>query len=159
MRLFKTENRGWGVKAASRIFKGSFVCEYMGEIINHEEAEKRGEEYGNIGRNYLFDLDFVEKSIDEDVFTVDAYKFGNMARFINHSCDPNCEIWPVLDDCLDIRFPRLCFFATRRIEEHEELTIDYSGGKVEKIENTPENQKRYEVCRCGAANCRQFIFN
>lgn len=156
MCLFKTKNRGWGVKSVHRIFKGTFICEYMGEIINNEEAEKRGQEYDNIGRNYLFDLDY-DRDVEE-VFTIDAFKFGNMARFINHSCDPNCVIWPVFHNCLDNRFPRLAFFTTRRIEEGEELSIDYAGGVVRDSDATREVSE-FEQCRCGSEKCRKFIFN
>jgi len=59
-----------------------FVVEYVGEIITSDEAERRGKMYDSKQQTYLFDLDFY----DEDAtFTVDAYRYGNVSHFINHS--------------------------------------------------------------------------
>lgn len=160
--LFKTSDKGWGVKAVTKIIKGSFICEYIGEIINYEEAERRGQIYDEIGRNYLFDLDF-HRSEDE-AFTVDAYKYGNLARFINHSCEPNCTIWPAYVEHLDHRFPKLAFFTNRTIEADEELSFDYAGGERtspdEGSNDTGDDgqPKNRETCRCGAPSCRKIIF-
>lgn len=122
--IFKTPNgRGWGVRTERTIQKGAFICEYVGEIITNEETDKRGQIYDAEGRTYLFDLDFNNKN---NPYTVDAAKFGNVSRYINHSCDPNLGVWAVWTDCLDLDLPKLCLFALRRIEENEELTFDYS---------------------------------
>ncbi|KAH9504797.1 hypothetical protein Btru_061971 [Bulinus truncatus] len=83
MCIFRTENgRGWGVKTLKCIKKGSFVVEYVGEVITNEEAENRGKYYDAVGHTYLFDLDFNES---DALYTVDAGKYGNAAHFINHS--------------------------------------------------------------------------
>ena len=81
--IFRTpDGRGWGLKTREFIPKNKFVVEYVGEIITSEEAERRGTVYDRKQQTYLFDLDFN----DEDAtFTVDAYKFGNVSHFINHS--------------------------------------------------------------------------
>lgn len=81
--IFRTvDGRGWGVKCLERIKKGTFVTEYVGEIITSEEAERRGKTYDKAGSTYLFDLDFVEEMA---VFTIDATKYGNVSHFLNHS--------------------------------------------------------------------------
>lgn len=120
--IFKTKERGWGVRTERAIAKGQYICEYVGEIISFEETERRGKEYDAVGRTYLFDLDFNEK---DNPYTVDAAKFGNVSRFINHSCDPNLGVWAVWTDCLDLNLPKLCLFTLRPIKENEELTFDY----------------------------------
>lgn len=120
--IFKTKERGWGVRTERAIAKGQYICEYVGEIISYEETERRGKEYDAVGRTYLFDLDFNEK---DNPYTVDAAKFGNVSRFINHSCDPNLGVWAVWTNCLDLNLPKLCLFALRPIKENEELTFDY----------------------------------
>ncbi|XP_031634289.1 histone-lysine N-methyltransferase Su(var)3-9-like isoform X1 [Contarinia nasturtii] len=120
--IFKTKERGWGVRTERAIAKGQFICEYVGEIISYEETERRGKEYDAVGRTYLFDLDFNEK---DNPYTVDAAKYGNVSRFINHSCDPNLGVWAVWTNCLDLNLPKLCLFALRSIKENEELTFDY----------------------------------
>lgn len=106
--IFRTSNGcGWGVKTLEPIKKGSFVVEYVGEVILSEEAERRGKTYGQFflnqifqnvssyylftssdtnGITYLFDVDFHDS---ENLYTIDAAFYGNVAHFINHSCNPN----------------------------------------------------------------------
>lgn len=74
-------------------------------------------------------------------FVVDANLRGNVARFFNHSCDPNVAIVTVLKEHQDARLPRLCFFTVRPIAGGEELSVHY--GLTHGV-----------VCRCGAAECR-----
>ena len=82
--IFRTaNNRGWGVKAGELIRAGSFVTEYVGEVISSEEAERRGQIYDTRGCTYLFDLDYNKG--DQNPYTVDAAKYGNVSHFINHS--------------------------------------------------------------------------
>ncbi|KAM9431581.1 histone-lysine N-methyltransferase SUV39H1-like isoform 3-T5 [Salvelinus alpinus] len=119
--IFKTGNgRGWGVRALQHIKKNTFVMEYVGEIITSDEAEKRGHLYDRQGATYLFDLDYVE-----DVYTVDAANHGNISHFVNHSCNPNLQVYNVFIDNLDERLPRIALFSTRSIRAGEELTFDY----------------------------------
>lgn len=120
--IFKTKECGWGVRTERAIAKGQYICEYVGEVISSEESERRGKEYDAVGRTYLFDLDFNEK---DNPYTIDAAKYGNVSRFINHSCDPNLGIWAVWTNCLDLNLPKLCLFTLRSIKENEELTFDY----------------------------------
>lgn len=121
--IFRTANGcGWGVKTEQKIKQGQFLCQYVGEVITFEEAEKRGREYDANGLTYLFDLDF--NSV-ENPYVVDAANLGNVSHFINHSCDPNLGVWAVWADCLDPNLPMLALFATRDIEIGEELCFDY----------------------------------
>ncbi|XP_021181747.3 histone-lysine N-methyltransferase SUV39H2 isoform X1 [Helicoverpa armigera] len=121
--IFRTSNGcGWGVKTEQKIRQGQFLCQYVGEVITFEEAEKRGREYDANGLTYLFDLDF--NSV-ENPYVVDAAHLGNVSHFINHSCDPNLGVWAVWADCLDPNLPMLALFATRDIEPGEELCFDY----------------------------------
>lgn len=83
--LFKTKDRGWGVKSMVNVPKGTFILEYVGELIGQREANARSE------TAYLFDLNLDRD--DKHFYTVDAYEYGNLSRFVNHSCDPNARIW------------------------------------------------------------------
>ena len=77
------------MKTREFIPKNKFVVEYVGEIITSEEAERRGKMYDSKQQTYLFDLDFY----DEDAtFTVDAYHYGNVSHFINHSVSEIIEL-------------------------------------------------------------------
>ena len=83
--IFRTgDDKGWGVKAVSEIKKNSFVCEYTGEVIVFDEAERRGEVANAKGLTYLFDLDFHSED-DSCMFSIDASKCGNISHFFNHS--------------------------------------------------------------------------
>lgn len=84
--LFKTKDKGWGVRAMYNIPKGTFILEYVGELIGQIEANSRSE------TSYLFDLN-PERRVDSRFYTIDAFAYGNLSRFINHSCQPNASIW------------------------------------------------------------------
>lgn len=85
--LFKTKDRGWGVKAMANVTKNSYIIEYVGELIGQEDADSRSV------TTYLFDL--TNENQDNGYYTIDAYQYGNLSRFINHSCRPNAKIWHV----------------------------------------------------------------
>ncbi|CAB4055891.1 EHMT [Lepeophtheirus salmonis] len=135
MIVFRTENMGWGVRALKDIAKGTFVCEYVGEIISDSEADTRED-------SYLFDLDYREG----ETYCIDANRFGNIARFINHSCDPNLTPVKVFAEHQDLRFPHIALFANRDIPKGAELGFDY-GEKFWVIKH------KYFTCHCGSENC------
>uniref|UniRef100_A0A8B9MW36 [histone H3]-lysine(9) N-methyltransferase n=1 Tax=Accipiter nisus TaxID=211598 RepID=A0A8B9MW36_9AVES len=111
LQLYRTAKMGWGVRALQAIPPGTFICEYVGELISDAEADVREDD------SYLFDLD----NKDGEVYCIDARYYGNVSRFINHLCDPN--IIPVRVFMLhqDLRFPRIAFFSSRAIRPGEEL--------------------------------------
>jgi SET domain-containing protein len=127
---------GRGAFALRPIRKGRRIVEYTGERISQEEADER---YDNDppddNHTYLFTVD--KRTV------IDATQSGSDARFINHSCAPNCE--SVLEG------KRVFIEATRTIHPGEELTYDYrleaSGGRRK------EWERRY-ACRCGTERCR-----
>ncbi|PKU28383.1 hypothetical protein llap_21313 [Limosa lapponica baueri] len=84
---------------------------YVGELISDSEADVREED------SYLFDLD----NKDGEVYCIDARFYGNISRFINHLCEPNLIPVRVFMSHQDLRFPRIAFFSTRRIEAGEEI--------------------------------------
>lgn len=152
MEVYKTKNRGWGTRSLEPIPRGKFVCEYTGEHITNEEAERRGALYDKIQCSYLLDLDVEGKQTN--AYTIDATHYGTISRYFNHSCDPNLVIHPVWVDDLDPRKPRIGLYAKRDIAVGEELTFDY------KYETEPKKgqTKGHIVCRCGAKNCRGILY-
>ncbi|KAK0089007.1 hypothetical protein PV325_009758 [Microctonus aethiopoides] len=135
--LFRTKGKGWGLRTLRHISKGAYVCEYVGEIISDSEADHREDD------SYLFDLD----NRDGETYCIDARRYGNLARFINHSCAPNLLPVRVFVEHQDLHFPRIAFFANRDIEVDEELGFDY-GEKFWII------KCKSFTCTCGALNCR-----
>lgn len=100
----KRSTAGLGLFARTDIKKGEFVIEYTGEYVSEEEADRRG-------GMYLF-------SLDKDG-AIDGRERKNLARYINHSCKPNCETEH------DEEEKRVRIYAIRAIKAGEELTYDY----------------------------------
>jgi SET domain-containing protein len=127
---------GRGVFALTQIPKGSRVIEYSGERISHEEADRRySEVHQNSPHTMLFTVD--------DKVVIDATRRGNSARWINHSCAPNCEA--VDED------GRIYIETIRAIRPGEELTYDYN---LQLDEPHTVAAKRLHACYCGARRCR-----
>lgn len=167
LEIFKTNTRGWGVRSLSSIPSGSYICEYIGELLEEKEAELRA---GN--DEYLFDIgnncsnstlwDGLSTLMPEaqtsscDVvkdggFTIDAAEFGNIGRFINHSCSPNIIAQNVLYDHHDTRMPHIMFFAADNIPPLQELTYDYNY-EIDQVRDSEGNIKT-KYCYCGSAEC------
>lgn len=127
----------WGLYALEPIERGEMVIEYVGEIIRQQVADHREKRYERqgIGSSYLF-------RIDEEL-VIDATKSGNIARFINHSCDPSCtaKIITVYGQ------KKIVIYAQRDIALGEEITYDYKFPlEDEKI-----------PCLCGSVICRKYL--
>jgi euchromatic histone-lysine N-methyltransferase len=137
LQTFRTKGKGWGVRPLKDIPKGTFVCEYVGEIITDFEADRREDD------SYLFDLD----NRDGETYCLDARFYGNVARFINHLCEPNLTPVKVFVDHQDLSFPRIALFANRDIKAFEELGFDY-GEKFWVI------KYRWFTCDCGSSSCK-----
>jgi SET domain-containing protein len=127
---------GRGVYAIMPIKKGARVIEYLGERISHAEADARYEKKGDDdGHTFLF--------IASNRTVIDAGTDGNDARFINHSCNPNCET--VIENS------RVFIDAIRNIKVGEELGYDYQ--LTWESTDDPAELALY-ACRCGAKKCR-----
>ncbi|XP_059684974.1 histone-lysine N-methyltransferase EHMT1 isoform X2 [Gavia stellata] len=137
LQLFRTQKMGWGVRTMQDIPLGTFVCEYVGELISDSEADVREED------SYLFDLD----NKDGELYCIDARFYGNISRFINHLCEPNLIPVRVFMSHQDLRFPRIAFFSTRHIEAGEQIGFDY-GDRFWDIKG------KYFSCQCGSPKCK-----
>ncbi|KAF8412468.1 hypothetical protein HHK36_000432 [Tetracentron sinense] len=173
LEIFKTESRGWGVRSLTSIPSGSFICEYIGELLQDKEAEERtgNDEYlFDIGHNYndhaLWDglstliPDLQSSSLCEVVedvgFTIDAVQQGNVGRFINHSCSPNLYAQNVLYDHDDKRMPHIMFFAAENIPPLQELTYHYNY-MIGQVRDSDGNIKE-KSCYCGSLECTGRLY-
>ncbi|EOA26462.1 hypothetical protein CARUB_v10022510mg [Capsella rubella] len=91
LEVFKTENKGWGLRACEHILRGTFVCEFIGEVIDQQEANKRRNQYGKEGCSYIQEIDANMNDIGrlmegESDYAMDATTHGNISRYINHRC-------------------------------------------------------------------------
>ena len=127
---------GLGAFAKQKIRKGTRLIEYAGARITPKEMHERYPDVDGVPHHTnLF-------AIDDDI-VVDANVDGNDARFINHSCDPNCDA--VIED------DRIWIETIRDVAVGEELAYDYAFELEER--HTPAAKRRYP-CNCGASNCR-----
>ncbi|KAI3653157.1 hypothetical protein MP228_002582 [Amoeboaphelidium protococcarum] len=134
LKFCKSAIHDWGLYAEERIEKGEMIIEYIGEIVRQKIADIREKEYEKIGigSSYLFRM-------DEDQI-VDATLCGNLARFINHCCDPNC-----IAKIISINGEKkIVIYAKEDIEVGQEITYDYK---------FPVEDDKIP-CLCGSPNCR-----
>ena len=139
--VFDAGPAGRGLKAGEALPAGSFIMEYVGEIITIEEMEARAIKYPQEGLKHRY---FLILDDDEGVI-VDSQKKANWSRYINHSCDPNChmEKWRVGSE------DRMAVYTVKNVAAGEELTFDY---KWERMGDKPTIK-----CYCGTAKCRGWV--
>lgn len=135
-KMVQSKIHGRGVVATRDIPAGTELIEYVGEIITPAEADRRYPfDESKPQHTFLFSVN--KRKI------IDAAKRGNVSRWINHSCDPNCEAV--------IEKGRVFIHALRDIKKGEELGYDYFF-----VLDEPHNKKNKALypCRCGSKHCR-----
>jgi SET domain-containing protein len=138
----KSDIHGNGVFAIAPIRKGEFVIEYKGKRRTHAEVDKDDAGDAESGHTFLFTLN--------DEYVIDANHKGNKARWINHSCDPNCEAVIDEHEGKNRKKDRIYIEAIRDIKPGEELTYNY--GIVLDQPHTARMKKIW-ACRCGSKKC------
>ena len=136
--VIKTELKGYGLRAETDLHANEFIFEYVGEVINELHMRRRMRQYDEEGNKHFYFM-----SLNKGEF-VDATKKGNLGRFCNHSCNPNCYVdkWVVGDKL------RMGIFAERKIKAGEELVFNYN---VDRYGADPQ------PCHCGEPNCTGYI--
>ncbi|KAI4350432.1 hypothetical protein L6164_004889 [Bauhinia variegata] len=182
LEVFRTAKKGWAVRSWDFIPSGAPVCEYTGILMRTDDLDRL--EYVN-ENNYIFEIDCLQtmkglggrerrsrdaslpainlsvKSDDQNSesvpeFCIDADSTGNIARFINHSCEPNLFVQCVLSSHLDLKLARVVLFAADNIPPLQELTYDY-GYALDSVYG-PDGKVKQMPCFCGAAGCRKRLF-
>ncbi|KAL5727072.1 [histone H3]-lysine(4) N-trimethyltransferase [Ranunculus cassubicifolius] len=179
LEVFRTPNKGWAVRSWDFIPSGAPVCEYIGKLMRTSDMD-------DVSVNdFIFEIDCLEtiKGLDgresrdgvvslpidtvldeksdkkkesEPEFCLDANKVGSVARFINHSCDPNLFVQCVLSSHHDIRLARVVLFASDDIPPLQELTYDYGYALDSVID--PDGKIKVMPCHCGATDCRKRLY-
>ncbi|PVU87451.1 hypothetical protein BB559_006047 [Furculomyces boomerangus] len=139
VRVIEAGKKGYGLCTEQDLKNGEFVIEYTGEMVSKSKFIQRTYKYDEDGQphHYFMSVDMHQ--------VIDATAKGNVARFINHSCNPNCILqrWVVGGQI------RMGIFAQRRIPKGEELSFDY---KFERIEGTEP-----QPCYCNEPQCKGVI--
>eukprot|EP00899_Mesostigma_viride_P020227 jgi/Mesvir1/28205/Mv04757-RA.1 len=138
LRFGRAGARGFGLFTEQDLRSGQFVMEYVGEVLSVKQFEARKEEYRKTGLLHHYFMALNQKEY------IDACRKGNLGRFINHSCDPNCitQKWSVNGEI------RIGLFACKDLKAGTELTTDY---QLERFGDSAL------ACRCEAANCRGLM--
>ncbi|KAK9375289.1 uncharacterized protein V1513DRAFT_443387 [Lipomyces chichibuensis] len=136
--VIQTDMKGYGIRAMANIAQGTFIYEYIGEVIDEMRFRRRMQQYDEDGIKHFYFM-----MLQKGEF-VDATQKGCLARFCNHSCNPNCYVdkWAVKDKL------RMGIFAKRDIIAGEEITFDY---------NVDRYGAQAQPCYCGEPNCIGFI--
>ncbi|KAL2201022.1 methyltransferase-like protein [Corynascus similis CBS 632.67] len=136
--VIRTEKKGFGLRADTDLQSNDFVFEYVGEVINEPTFRNRMVKYDREGIKHFYFMSLTKSEF------VDATKKGNLGRFCNHSCNPNCYVdkWVVGEKL------RMGIFAARAIRAGEELVFNYN---VDRYGADPQ------PCYCGEPNCVGFI--
>ncbi|XP_051139160.1 histone-lysine N-methyltransferase ASHH2 isoform X2 [Andrographis paniculata] len=139
LKWFKCGKKGYGLQALEDISNGQFLIEYVGEVLDVRAYEARQAEYALNGHKHFYFMTLNGSEV------IDACAKGNLGRFINHSCDPNCrtEKWMVDGEvCIGL-------FSLRDIKKGEEITFDYNYVRV--------FGAAAKKCVCSSPNCRGYI--
>jgi len=137
LRFARSHIHDWGLFALEPIAPEEMIIEYTGEVIRVPVADAREKKYARqgIGSSYFF-------RVERD-HVIDATKFGNLARFINHCCDPTCYAKVISAEGAK----KIVIYSKVAIDVNEEITYDYK---------FPIEEEKIK-CLCGAMNCRGFL--
>lgn len=138
----KSDIHGNGVFAIAPIKKGERVIEYKGKRRTHEEVDQDDSGDVESGHTFLFTLN--------DEYVIDANYKGNKARWMNHSCAPNCEAVIEEHDGKNRKKDKVFIEAIRNIKPGEELTYNYG---ITLEEKHTARLKKIWACRCGSKKC------
>ncbi|KAJ2909187.1 hypothetical protein GGI21_002137, partial [Coemansia aciculifera] len=139
VRVFNAGRKGFGLQALEDLDTGSFVMEYLGEVVTTTEFRKRSHVYQAEGIQHHYFMGINQELV------IDATRKGCIARFVNHSCGPNCIVqqWMVGGAM------RMGIFVERPIKRGEEITFDYKFERLAGAEPQP--------CFCGSPQCKGVI--
>ncbi|MBA0798877.1 hypothetical protein Gohar_009430 [Gossypium harknessii] len=181
LEVYRTKEKGWAVRSLDFIPSGAPVCEYVGILRKNDELEDisendyifeidcwhtmkgiggRERRLGDVSlpmSNLVDEVD--ERTLEsepEPEFCIDASSFGNVARFINHSCDPNLFVQCILSSHHDVRLARIVLFAADDIPRMQELTYDYNYAIDSVI--GPDGKTKQLPCFCGTSECRKRLY-
>lgn len=124
LQLFKGKQKGWGLRALHDLPRGTFICQYVGELLTSDQGHERAQ---TIDDKYQTSLDLVKQiryethddvddDDDEEPYVIDGSLYSNVGKYFNHSCEPNMYIQNVFIESHDLHFPSLALFTGAHIK-------------------------------------------
>ncbi|KAI3750340.1 hypothetical protein L2E82_20974 [Cichorium intybus] len=154
LEVFKTRDRGWGLRSWDPIRSGAFICEYAGVVVEGKRFDSDD--------NYVFDATRVYEPIESVAsgeppkfpfpFVISAKNEGNVGRFMNHSCSPNVYWLPVVCEFQHDAYFHVGFYAIKHIPPMQELTFNYGRPRDDK------GGARRKKCLCGSPRCKGSFY-
>jgi len=154
LQIFETQHCGFGVRSSDNISRGQFIDLYLGEVITPGELERREAVWEEDTPSYVLSLD-VFISDEQKMYHVDGGVFGSVTRFVNHSCEPNCTVLPIVLSSDTKQIYHVAFFAIKYIPAGTELTIDYDPSLAG---DDGALDAAVVQCRCGSVKCRKRLW-
>lgn len=163
LEVFKTEDKGWGLRSWDTIAAGSFICEYTGRLVHNTDLQQQTSDYvldlrrlpknnpqwGDVSKFVGSQASQAGHDVTRPELIIDSSQTGNVARFINHSCSPNLLVQCVVRGHQDTRWSRVMLFAMDNIPPFRELTIDY-GSELP----ASDLGMQFKPCLCRSEECR-----
>ncbi|GMH38705.1 hypothetical protein BSKO_06589 [Bryopsis sp. KO-2023] len=134
LRVFKTEDRGWAVQTLEKIPAYAFVSVYRGVVYKATHPDSNDNYAYSLCRRTDYDDagNYVEGGTHVEVkYVITGKTKGNLFRYVNHSCDPNCFIQPTLQEHKEKDLPSIALFTQRTVQAYEEITYDYGRAFVD----------------------------
>lgn len=153
LQIFDTKKYGFGVRSPVPILRGQFVDIYLGEVLTETETSRREAAAEEDTPSYIMSLDAFLMD-EKSIFYIDGENFGTVTRFVNHSCEPNCKIIPVVPPRGTKHIYYVAFFAIKDIPAGTELTIDYDPD----IHSEEDITDDVVLCKCGSSKCRKRLW-
>ncbi|CAF2905605.1 unnamed protein product [Rotaria sp. Silwood2] len=134
LQLFKDKNKGWGLRTLHDLPRGTFICQYVGELITsdqgHERVQTMDDKYQtslDLVRQIYYEVNNDDDDIDDDddddePYVIDGSLYSNLGKYFNHSCNPNMYIQNVFIESHDLHFPSLALFTSTRVKAGEAAT-------------------------------------
>lgn len=128
LQLFKDKQKGWGLRALHDLPRGTFICQYIGELLTSDQGHERAQ---TMDDKYQTSLDLIKQiryatnddtdededdDDDEEPYVIDGSLYSNLGKYFNHSCDPNMYIQNVFIETHDLHFPSLALFTNSHIK-------------------------------------------
>ncbi|CAF3953972.1 unnamed protein product [Rotaria sordida] len=169
LQMFKDKLKGWGLRALHDLPRGTFICQYIGELLTSDQGHERAQ---SIDDKYQTSLDLVKQvryeinnedgdddvndDDDDEPYVVDGSLYSNLGKYFNHSCEPNMFIQNVFIESHDLHFPNLALFTRTHVKAGQELTWHYNCELLPDRESTKKTNESFFYLKLATSFIQQL---